>query len=158
MKRTSILLTVFSLCAIFSLSAQNQNRTDEQRRQELEQLRAKRIDFFTKEIGLTAEEAKGFWPISNELEQKKFEVNRNVRQETRRIREAQRAGKSVSDAEYDRLINIIISAKEKELELEKEYLKKMRRILSPEKIFKFQRAEYMFAREALLPTPSPARR
>ena len=142
------------MCAI-SLAAQQ--RMDEQRRQEFEKLRAKRIAFFTKEIGLTAEEAREFWPIFNELEEKKFEINRDMRQEVRKIREAERAGKSISAAEYDRINNILIDAKEKELELEKEYIKKMQKILSPEKIFKYQRADYRFAREVLPSAPTPAR-
>lgn len=153
MKHISILI-VFSLCVI-SLSAQQ--RTDEQRRQEFENLRAKRIDFFTKEIGLTAEEAKEFWPIFNELEEKKFDVNRDMRQEVRKIRDAERTGKNVSATEYDRINNMMIDAKEKELELEKEYIKRIQKILSPEKIFRYQRADYRFAREALPPTSTPAK-
>jgi len=153
MKHIAILI-VFSLCAI-SLSAQQ--KTDEQRRQEFENLRAKRIDFFTKEIGLTTEEAKGFWPIFNELEEKKFEVNRDMRQEVKKIRDAERAGKSVSAAEYDRISNVMIDARDKELALEKEYLKRMQKILSPQKIFNYQRADYRFAREVLPPTPAPAK-
>jgi Spy/CpxP family protein refolding chaperone len=151
MKHTSVLLIVFSLCTLFSLSAQN--RTDEQRRKEFENLRAQRIAFFTKEIGLTAEEAKEFWPVSNELDQKKFELNRNLMREIRNVREAQKAGKDISDAEYDRLINLMISSREKELELDKEYLKKIQKILSPEKVFKYLRSELQFAREALSPAP-----
>jgi len=153
MKRTFVLFIAFSLCTVFFLSAQN--KTDERKRQDLEKLREKRVAYFTEEIGLTEEEAKEFWPVCNELEEKKFEINRNVRQEIRKIRDAQRTGKSVSDAEYDRLVNIISNSKEKEVEIEKEYLKKIRKILSPEKVFKYQRVEYKFAREAFSPASSP---
>ncbi|MDR0230743.1 MAG: hypothetical protein LBI82_01305 [Dysgonamonadaceae bacterium] len=155
MRHISVLLIVFSLCTVFSLSAQNR-RTEGQVRQDFENLRVKRIAFFSKEIGLTAEEAKEFWPIYNELEEKKFEVNRNMRQEVRKIRDLERDGKNVSAAEYDRITNIIIDAREKELELEREALKKIRKILSPEKVFKYLRAEHLFAREALSPAPSPS--
>ena len=154
MKRLSILI-VFFLCTI-SLFAQR--RTDEQRRQEFENLREKRTAFFAKEIGLTAEEAKEFWPIFNELEEKKFEINRNMRQEIRKIREIERAGKPVAAAEYDRLINIILDTREKEVELEREALKKVQKILSPEKIFRYMRAERQFAREAISPSSAPERR
>jgi len=154
MKRTFILLIVFSSCAVFPLTAQH--RMDEQKRQELENLKEKRIAYFTKEIGLTEEEAKEFWPLCNELEQKKFEINRNMRQEIRKVRDAQKAEKNVSDAEYDRLIDTITGSKEKELEVEKEYLKKIRKILPPEKVFKYQRAEYKFAKETFLPASPPA--
>jgi len=139
--------TIFFLIPAFALFAQDK-KADEQKRLGLENFREKRVAHFTKEIGLTEEEAKEFWPVFNELEEKKFVINRNMRQEIRKVREAQKAGKNISDAEYDKLTNVITDAKEKEVELEKEYIKKMKKILSPEKVFKYQRAEYRFAREA----------
>ena len=139
--------TLFFIVPTFALFAQNRN-AEEQKRQELEQFRVKRIAYFTKEIGLTEDEAKEFWPIFNELEEKKFVINRNMRQAFRKIRETQKAGKNISDAVYDKLIDTITYTKEKEVEVEKEYLKKMRTILSSEKVFKYQRAEYRFTREA----------
>ncbi len=150
MKRISTLLISISFCCMmFSLSAQNKG--DEGKRQGLEDFRAKRIAYFTKEIGLTEDEAKEFWPVCNELEEKKFEINRNMRQEIKKVRDAQKAGKSVPEAEYDRLINIITDSKEKEAEVEKEYIKKMRKILPAEKVFSYQRAEFKFAREMFPP-------
>lgn len=145
-RRLLFVLGIFFLIPVFTLSAQDK-KAEEQKRQELENFRAKRVDYFTKEIGLTEKEAREFWPICNELDEKKFELNRNMRLEIKKVRDAQKAGKNVSDAEYDNLINIVISTKEKEVELDKEYIKKMRKILSAEKVSKYQRAEYKFARE-----------
>jgi len=149
--RLLLTLTIFLFIPAFTVWAQG-GRTDEQRRQDFEELRTKRIAFFTKEIGLTEAEAKEFWPVFNELEEKKFELNRNMRQEIRKVRDAERAGKSVSAAEYDRLVNIIMDTREKESALEKEYLKKIQKILSPEKVFKYLQAGHRFAREAFSPT------
>ena len=153
MKRNLLLIsTIFFLIPVYTLFAQDR-KADEQKRQGLENFRTKRVDYFTKEIGLTEEEAKEFWPVCNELEEKKFEINRNMRQEIKKIRDAQKDGKNVSDAEYDKIINIITDTKGKEVEIEKEYIKKLRKILSPEKVFKYQRAEYRFARE-VYPIPN----
>ena len=153
MKHKLLFISIaFCLIPTFALFAQDK-KSDEQKRQELENFRAKRITYFTQEIGLTEEESKEFWPIFNELEEKKFELNRNMRLEIRKIRNAQKAGKSVSDTEYDKLINLIVDIKEKEVGVEKEYIKKIRKILSPEKIFKYQRAEYKFAKESF-PVPN----
>ena len=146
----SILSTIFFCSSVFPLFAQN--KTDEQKRQELENFRAKRVAYITKEVSLTDEEAKGFWPICNEMEEKKFELNRNIRQGIKKIRDEEKAGKNVSDAEYDRLINLIQDSKVKEAELEKEYIKKIRKIIPAEKVLKYQRAEHKFAREAFSPS------
>lgn len=148
--RLLIALTIFLFIPTLTLWSQ-ERRTNEQRRQALEEFRTKRVAFFTKEIGLTEAEAKGFWPVFNELEKKKIELNRNMRWEIRKIRDAQNTGNSISAAEYDRVINIIIETREKELELEKESLKKIQKIFSPQKVFRYQQAEHRFAREAFPP-------
>ncbi|MCL2650393.1 MAG: hypothetical protein FWD60_05105 [Candidatus Azobacteroides sp.] len=145
------ILNIFFLIPTITLFAQDK-RTDIQKRQDLENLKAQRIAYLTKEIGLTEEEAKEFWPLSNELDDKKFEVNRNMRQEVKKIRDAEKAGKKVSDAEYDQVINVILDSKEKEVALEREYIKKIQKILPLEKVLRFQRADYKFAREAFPPT------
>lgn len=155
--RILFVITIFLLIPSVALLAQDRNRnTDNQKRLNLENLKAKRIAYFTKEIGLTKEESEEFWTVFNELEEKRFEINRGMRQEIRKIREAERTGKNVLDAEYEKLINVILDSKEKEASIEREYVKKMRKVLSPEKVFKYQRAEYKFAREAFAPS-SPVR-
>ena len=154
------LLFVFNILLLIpalTLSAQNK-KTEEQKRQDLERFRSQRVAYFTKEIGLTEDEAKVFWPICNELEEKIFEINRSTRQGLKKIRDFQKSGKQVSDADYDQVINLILDSKEKEAAVEKEYVKKLRKVLSPEKVLRYQRAEYKFAKEAFLPSFPPEKK
>jgi len=147
MKRKIFLISIlFSLIFSLTLSAQGKKSENEKRR-ELEAFRKKRIEYITKEVGLTNEEAKEFWPLCDELEKKKFNLNRNMRNQFRKEREARETKKQITESEYDELINLNMETKFKELELEKEYTKKIRKILSAEKVYKYQRAERKLARE-----------
>jgi Spy/CpxP family protein refolding chaperone len=98
-------------------------------------------------MGLTQTESQAFWPLCNELQEKKFELNRSMRGELRAIYKDLKAGKTVSEADYDKVINLNFETKIKEAELEKTYYEKFRKILPADKVFKYQRAEQKFARK-----------
>ncbi len=142
---------VFLMCVFFSLFTSamfgQERKSDEEKRKFWEEFKAKRVTYISKEVGLTKEESDDFWPICNELQEKKFELNRVVREEMKKVRDLQKEGKTISDSEYDRLIYSNLDCKIKEIELDKEYVKKFRKILSAEKVLKYQRAEQRFAKE-----------
>lgn len=104
---------------------------------------ARRNTFITTEAGLTAEEAGKFIPLENEFQMKLFEVGRDCR----RLRESQN---KMSDAEYTKLIECYLDTRLKEAQLEKEYYEKFKKILSPEKLYKYQQAETRFRREFVI--------
>ena len=147
---------VVLLCPFFTYA---QQRTDaNNRRAEFENFKARREAYITKEVNLTAEEATVFWPICNELMEKKYELNRNNRRDMRAIYTAIRNGEKVSDADYNQIITINAEIKIKEAELDKEYLIRLRKVLPAEKVFKYQRAEQRFAREMINTAPPDRRR
>lgn len=54
--------------------------------------------------------------------------------------------KNPTDADYAKAVNSNLDTKIQEAQLEKEYYEKFRKILSPEKLYKYQMAESQFAR------------
>ena len=60
-----------------------------------------------------------------------------------------RESKNVSDAEYSRITEDLIKTRLTIDELELEYLRKYKKVLSPKKIYFIQRAEMKFSRELL---------
>jgi hypothetical protein len=145
MKKGLILTVLFCFaslnCAIFAQA------NDEKRKVDFEKFKAEREAFINKAMGLTEEEAKAFWPVCNELQAKKFELNRALRGEIRKIRQAKREGKTVSEADYKKVIELSASVKVKEAQLDEEYISKFFKILPAEKVFAYQRAEQQFANE-----------
>jgi Spy/CpxP family protein refolding chaperone len=106
----------------------------------------KRNAFLTTEAGLTKEEAGKFLPLENEFKQKLFEVGMDCR---RLARESQNRQK-MSDAEYKKLIDCYQETRQKEAQLEKEYYEKFNKLLTPEKIYKYQQADTKFSREIVV--------
>lgn len=108
-----------------------------------EAFHAKRNAYITAEVGLTPEEASLFIPLCDELQRKMFEVGLDCRRLSREMK----SKKQATDAEYLKAIDACLEVRINEAQLEKEYYEKFKKILSPEKLYKYRRADYKFARE-----------
>ncbi len=100
--------------------------------------------FFTEKAGLTEDEAKAFFPVYNELQQKKRDLNREMR---RVMREA--AGAQATEEQSLKAIDSMAETNIKIAELEKEYLQRFKKILPASKILKVQNAEEQFNSQIL---------
>ena len=107
---------------------------------EKEDFIAKRNAFITEKVALTAEEIEAFIPLDNELMHKKFEIGRECRSVERELRDK----KEKSEAECNKLLKCREEVKEKRDRMDKEYLEKFKKILSSEKILKYQSADREF--------------
>ncbi|SFL39194.1 hypothetical protein [Proteiniphilum acetatigenes] len=138
MRRSVILLLcVLTLPANFLiLSAQ----TPQNRKMNMADYEKRKKEYVTKEAGLTQDEASKYFPLSNELTQKKFKLHRSHRDKVQRIKD----NSNISDEEYRRMLEDDVDVKLKEAELDKEYSAKFEKVLSPEKLFKAQQAERDF--------------
>lgn len=142
----SCLLFIWVITGITTAQSKESTKEerDKRRKENFEQFRAKRVAFITEKVKLTTEEAEIFWPICNELQEKKFELNKPLREERREIF---RSKKALTEADYQKMIDTNADIKVKEAQLEKEYLAKFKKVLSAEKIFKYQRAEEEFMKQ-----------
>ena len=137
----SIVLTIsILLSSIFTLSAQQDGGS-----LSLSKYKEEREKFLIREVGLTETEAKIFIPLTNDLLKKKYDLNRQARQELGRILKKER----LTDADYLEIVDKNIEIKQKEAQLEKEYYLKFKKILPPEKLYKYQKAEMQFMRMAV---------
>ena len=151
MKQLTILFIFFSTFSWCSLTyAQTVSPKALNR---LEQFKAEKKAYLIKEIGLTPAEEKQFFPLYEELQSKKFQLNRKVRGEMKRIAHSTMP---VSENEYAASAAAINDLPLQEALLEKEYFEKFKKILSPKKMFLYKRAETLFAKK-LLKDHRPAR-
>jgi hypothetical protein len=145
MQKKIVLLLLFSFLGLnFHLFAQ-----DSKKKAEFESFKKRRIAFISQAMDLTDDEAKVFWPLCNELQEKKFAVNQQVRKLMREFVNAKKEGRHHSEEEYLALIKHIADAKVQEAKLEREYIVKFAEIISAGKIYLYQEAERQFAREML---------
>lgn len=131
---------------LFSSGAYAQDKKQENRNErhfDREAFQAKRNAFITAEVGLTPDEAALFIPLCDEFQQKRFEIGHDCRKLSREMRKKQ----NPTDAEYLKAIDECLDVNTREAELEKEYYEQFKKILSPEKLYKYRNAEYKFARQ-----------
>jgi Spy/CpxP family protein refolding chaperone len=145
MKKRVLTFLVGLMSVQFLLLAQTNN--DEKRKADFERFKARREAFISKAMDLTDDEAKVFWPLCNELQAKKFELNKALRAEIRKIRQAKKEKKNASESDYKKIIELRASIKVKEAQCEEEYIGKFLKIIPAEKIFLYQDAELRFANE-----------
>jgi hypothetical protein len=103
----------------------------------------KRRVFITTELALTPQEADLFIPLLDELQQKKYEAGHKCRDLSKKIKQK----KHLNNIDYLNTIDECLEVGIKEAELEKEYYGKFKKILSPDKLYRYKEVEYRFARE-----------
>lgn len=146
MKRVFLVWWVILLGGLsVSLAAQNGAgaQTQEQRKARNEQFCKFRRDYMMKQIGLTEQEAKQFFPLYEELESKKWKADKEARDFARKVAHATGA---VSDIEYEKAAQALLEKDEKMAQLDREYYNKFKTFLSSEKLFKFKNAQMKFPR------------
>jgi len=141
-----LLLSFFLLIAVMPVLGQNNRH----KHFDVDKFKKERAEYIIREVGLTDAEAKSFIPLADELMDKRFELNHNVRSKARQIREK----KAKTDQDYTEMLESGFDLRIKEVELDKEYYQKFKKILSPEKIYKFQRAESKFMKEMFSKKPA----
>ena len=148
---TAIMKKVILVCSVIilfawpvSLSAQNKNAESKQARKEkYEQFCKFRHDFMMEQIGLSEQEAEQFFPLYEELESKKWKLDREARSFARKVA---RSTTTVSDTEYQKAAEALLEKDEKMAQLDREYYNKFKTFLSSEKLFKYKNAQMRFPR------------
>ena len=107
----------------------------------LEKIKTEKISFFTSKLDLTPVEAQAFWPVYNEFEKKRFELQRQIHQFERMPDETIT---NLSETEIEKMTNNYIDSFEKEALLLKEYNKQFQKILAKKKVLMLYRTENEF--------------
>jgi hypothetical protein len=139
-------LIVLLLFGFIGINAVLFAQQDGKKQQKFEEFKEKRVAFITKAMGLNVEEAKTFWPLCNELLEKKFEVNRKMMKAMREFKQT----KNHSESEYKKFVEFCAGCRVEEVKLEREYYTiQFPKVISFEKIFLYIQAEQQFARKIL---------
>lgn len=107
-----------------------------------EKIEALKVAYITKMLNLTTEEAQNFWPVYNENEIKKKDINKGTRNDNLILKQG--SIEELTDAEAEQLINRQIIQAQKILDLRKEYLVKLKKVLPIKKIVMLYQAERKF--------------
>ena len=128
MKRIICFLTLIICFCMTPIQAQKKMMSQEEFRKQQQM-------FLTERAGLTPEEAKNFFPLYFELQDKKRSYNKEAWQKLRKGKEA-----GTTEAEYDRIIEDVLQTRITIDQLELEYARKYKQFLSAKKIYQIQKA------------------
>ncbi|MBW8325751.1 MAG: hypothetical protein K0M50_13380 [Prolixibacteraceae bacterium] len=132
------LISMLSIFAVSVLVAQERRGPSPEI---LEKIKTEKISFFTSKLDLTPVEAQAFWPVYNEFEKKRFELQRQIHQFERMPDETIT---NLSETEIEKMTNNYIDSFEKEALLLKEYNKQFQKILTKKKVLMLYRTENEF--------------
>lgn len=140
MKKIVYLLTLTAFIT-GSLTVSGHEYHEKSHKDKWEKYRAEKIAFLTDKLQLTPDEAQRFWPVYNELEQKRWEAQKSRRELERKVREAE---ESLSEKKVIALTREFAGSMEKESELYAEYNEKLLKVLPPHKVLMLYKAENEF--------------
>ncbi len=134
MKRLSIILIAFFLA--FGALAQS--------KEAMRKIESARIALITERLGLTPEQAEKFWPVYREYEMQQRALRKQFREARKNI-----DMENITEEQGKELMQIMMDLKQKELNLEKEYSKRLTRVISTQQLLKLRAAEKDFQRMLL---------
>ncbi|SDG76208.1 hypothetical protein [Psychroflexus sediminis] len=137
MTKKTIFLILFTF--IFSFYAKAQDAKDDK----IEQLK---IAFFTKELNLTASEAKRFWPVYND-HNTRYENLRST--EWNQIKSRLNNVKDLNPAEAERLLNDYMAYKQARVDYRVDFVNDLKEVISAKQIMMLKKAEYDFHKKLL---------
>ncbi len=138
MKRSGLYtLIILGFAGAFSsLSAQNKTA--------MQKIESARIALITERLGLSPDQAQKFWPIYNEYSSER-RMLRDQLKEARQGIDPQ----TITEQQSQKLMNQRFEIKQKELNLEKDYAKRLRKVISSQQILSLRNAEDDFKRMLL---------
>ena len=132
MKRIIVFFIIIMMFPVIRTSAQNTN---------LERLNNFKIGFFTKKLNLTSEEAEKFWPVyndyqgqKNQIQLEKLKLNRNFNLN----------GSSLSDKQMEEMGDKFVDYLVQEANLAVAFHKKLKEVLPPAKVILYYQAENQY--------------
>jgi len=123
---------------MFFAGLQAQERTNDHH-QMLNEIRQQKITFMQQRLNLTPEEAKRFWPLYYEYEQKRWDLMKASRDNFKRDK-----GMKGAAANYEQMTNNMLNSDLIRAQLAKTYYAYFKKILPPEKLFQYYVADKDF--------------
>lgn len=151
--RKIIATLTLALTMITAATAQEHRGPGERRHFSPEEFKTKQKEYLTEKAGLTNEEAEKFFPLYFELQKQRFELEHDTRKKA-----GFKPDKEMSDEQCRKFIYNMADIKIEIAKLEKEYIAKYLKIISPCKLNKIEDAEKSFQRDLMkmmLPPPPP---
>jgi len=132
MKRIIIFLLIILIYPVTKSVGQNTN---------LEKLNNYKIGFFTKRLNLTSEEAEKFWPVYNEYQGQRNQIQLEKMKLNRTFNQNE---STLSDKQLEEMGDKYVDCIVQESALAVTFHKKLKTVLSPAKVIMYYQAENLY--------------
>ncbi|MDO4319877.1 MAG: hypothetical protein Q4C34_04810 [Bacteroidales bacterium] len=141
---TNIRTIIFAILATMPMliSAQG-NISDTDRQRWLGEMRNYKHDFLTKELSLTREQQRDFFPLYDEMEDEIARINA----ETREVETRASANQDATDIELENAARTVFELKRAEGQIEMTYFDKFKTILTPRQLLLLKNTERRFTQQ-----------
>lgn len=112
----------------------------------MEKLNAYKIAFFTRRLNLTPQEAEKFWPVYNEYQNKRMQIQTDRARMNRYVNQNEL---NMTEKEMIETADKLISLEVQEAALAQEYHKRFKEILTPQKVIRLYQAENQYRQQLL---------
>ena len=112
-----------------------------------EKIKALKTAYITEQLALTSSEAEKFWPVYNSFETKFHDLR--YKKYNGIYQKLDLSIENLSDEKANKLIDEYLSIEATQLELQKQRIAALRKVISPKKIIGLRKAEDDFKRELL---------
>ncbi|MFB9864351.1 hypothetical protein [Rufibacter immobilis] len=140
MKFPKVLFLFLFLMGSAAFAQGQKKETPEERKARIEKIETAKIAFITDKVKFTTEQAQRFWPVYKEYENRKNEL----RQKTQSLREENL--NNLSEEQIQDALESRLSIRQRELDLDREYMEKYLRIMRPRQLATFYRSEREFTK------------
>jgi hypothetical protein len=108
-----------------------------------DKVEALRVSFITDKIKLTPAEGQSFWPLYNEYNDKVKSLRKSFRQQYGATADFK------TDKDAEDFLNAELKLRQNEVDLQKEYIEKFKKVLGAKKTAMLRKAEEEFKREII---------
>lgn len=127
-------ILIYLICFVFPLAVIAQDNPKVR-----EKIQAARIAYITEQLQLSPEEAERFWPIYREFSQQRQDL-----QEKYRAAKTNPDPNKTKEENEKGLVDLGLTLKQRELDLEKEYSQRLLKVISAQKLRTLPEAERRF--------------
>ena len=149
MKTLQKIIILFLAVALFlplnikaQSTGQDKTHPKQNNQERREKVKAMKIAYITGSVDLTPAEADKFWPLYNEYQAKREELNKAYREKMKANRDVK--PENLTEQQAEAMIDATLDNDQKQLDLKKEYAVKFKAILGARKLVALYKAEKEF--------------
>ncbi len=133
------ILGVLLVCFAFAPGYAQDDELPEPQGQLAQRVEAMKVAFITDRLGLSPQEAQNFWPIYNQYEEEQKKIRQKYRFSSNFA--------TMTDAEAEKMVEGTLEMEQQLLNLKRDYIQRMRKVIPVRKIAMLGRVERQFREE-----------